>query len=119
MSVHRFAHHRLDAFHVAKAALVLGDQIARALPRGYAVFADQLRRALQGTYHQLCEGVARDGADRRQRLRIARAECNEAAGAAEGIEALGLVDSTKTQELLTLLDRVAAMLTRLGGLGRR
>jgi four helix bundle protein len=97
MSVHRFAHHRLDCFHVAKAALVLGDQIVR----------------------ELCEGVAREGADRKQRLRIARAECNEAAGATEGIEALKLVDSSKTQELLTLLDRVAAMLTRLGGLGRR
>jgi uncharacterized membrane protein YccC len=74
---------------------------------------------LQGTYHQLCEGVAREGADRKQRLRVARAECCEAAGAVEGIEALKLADSAKTQELLALLDRVAAMLTRLRRLRAR
>jgi four helix bundle protein len=119
MSVHRFAHHRLDCFHVAKQALVLGHEIVRSLPRGYSVFGDQLQRALQGTYHQLCEGVAREGADRKQRLRIARAECCEAAGAVEGIEALKLVDGAKAQELLALLDRVAAMLTGLAGLRRK
>ena len=78
MSVHRFAHHRLDAFHVAKAALVLGHQIANALPRGYASLADQLRRAVQGAYLQVGEGAARDGADRKQRMRISRAEAGEA-----------------------------------------
>src|SRR5580693_7649461 len=38
----RFAHHRLDAFQVAKSALVAGDAIVRRLPRGYGPLADQL-----------------------------------------------------------------------------
>ena len=79
----RFAHHRLDAFHVAKSALVAGDAIARKLPRGYGTLADQLRRALLGAYLNLTEAAARDGNDRRQRFRCARAECNEAAAALE------------------------------------
>ena len=42
----RFAHHRLDAFHVARRALAAGDAIVRKLPRGYGTLGDQLRRAL-------------------------------------------------------------------------
>jgi len=45
-----FDHHRLDAFRVAREALVLGDDIARRLPRGHASLADQLRRALLAAY---------------------------------------------------------------------
>jgi hypothetical protein len=67
----RFAHHRLDAFHVSRDALVLGDALVKKLPRGYAPLGDQMRRALLG------------------------------AGA-----------------VLVLLDRLSAMLTRLGGFGR-
>jgi len=114
----RFAHHRLDAFHVARAALCAGDALVKKLPRGYATLGDQLRRALLGTYLQLTEAAARDGNDRRQRFRCARAECNEAAAAVEATVALGLVAEAEGQELLVSLDRLAAMLTRLGGFGR-
>ena len=37
-----FDHERLDAFHVALEALVLGDAIGRGLPRGYGMLSDQL-----------------------------------------------------------------------------
>ena len=83
MHTTRFAHHRLDAFHTAKRALVMGDALVRKLPRGYGPLADQMRRALLGTYLQLTEAAARDGNDRRQRFRCARGECNEAAEAVE------------------------------------
>lgn len=111
----RFAHHRLDAFHVAKRALVAGDTLVGKLPRGYAKLGDQLRRALLGAYLQLTEAAARDGQDRRQRFRCARAECNEAAAAVEAASALGLVATDDAHALLGDLDRLAAMLTRLGG----
>ncbi len=111
----RFAHHRLDAFHVAKSALVLGDTLVRRIPRGYGPFAHQLRRALLGAYLNLTEAAARDGNDRRQRFRWARAECNEAAAAREATVALGLVPEAQATPVLTELDRLAAMLTRLGG----
>ena len=56
-----FDHERLDAFHVALEALVLGDAIGRGLPRGYGTHSDQLRRALSV---RIC---------RRARVRRARA----------------------------------------------
>jgi four helix bundle protein len=114
----RFAHHRLDAFHVARSALCAGDALVKKLPRGYAPLADQTRRALLGAYLQLTEAAARDGNDRRQRFRCARAECNEAAAAVEAAMALGLVPEQEAEPVLVSLDRLAAMLTRLGGFGR-
>ena len=115
MHTTRFAHHRLDAFHVAKSALVAGDAIVRKLPRGYGPLADQLRRALLGAYLNLTEAAARDGNDRRQRFRCSRAECNEAAAALEAAVALALVPDADAAAVLANLDRLAAMLTRLGG----
>jgi len=114
----RFTHHRLDAFHVARRALVAGDAITRRLPRGYGSLAEQLRRALLGAYLNLTEAAARDGNDRRQRFRCARAECNEAAAALEAAVALGLAAEAEANAVLSDLDRLAAMLTRLGGFGR-
>lgn len=115
MQTTRFSHHRLDAFQIALQSLARGDAIVRKLPRGYGPLADQLRRALLGAYLQLTEAAARDGQDRRQRFRCARAECNEAAAAVEAALALGLVSPGEASAELSLLDRLAAMLTRLGG----
>ena len=117
MTTTRFAHHRLDAFHVARGALVAGDALVKKLPRGYGALADQMRRALLGAYLNLTEAAARDGNDRRQRFRCARAECNEATAAIEGACALGLLGDVETNAVLTELDRLAAMLTKLGGFG--
>jgi hypothetical protein len=82
----RFAHHSLDAFGVILEALRLGDAIARELPRGYGKLSDQLRRALLGAYLQFTEAAAREGADRSNRLRCARAEAGESAAALEAAE---------------------------------
>ena len=86
----QFNHHRLDAWHVALEALVRGDAIARAVPRGYGALKDQLQRALSGAFTQTTEAAARTGADRLARFRIARAEAGEAAGALEALEQLGV-----------------------------
>ena len=115
MTITRFAHHRLDAFHTAKRALVAGDALVRKLPRGYGPLGDQLRRALLGTYLQLTEAAARDGSDRRQRFRCARAECNEAAAAVEGALALGLITEAEANEVLVDLDRVEPCLPSWAG----
>jgi hypothetical protein len=96
----RFSYRRLDAFHVAKDALARGHRIAKKFPRGYGAIGDQLRRALASAYTQTIEGTSREGADRRQRCRVA-----------------GIVSETEANEVLSLLDRLAGMLTRLGGLG--
>ena len=117
MHMTRFAHHKLDAFHVAKGALVAGDAIVRKLPRGYGTLGDQTRRALLGAYLNLTEAAARSGNDRRQRFACARAECNEAAAAIEAAAALTLVEPDEANAVLVDLDRLAAMLTKLAGYG--
>ena len=109
----QFTHHRLDAYRVALDALVLGDALARALPRGYGTLADQLRRALQGAFLQTSEAAARRGADRLARFRSARGEACEAAAAIEATVRLGLVAEADADPVLELLWRLAAMLTRL------
>lgn len=111
-----FDHHRLDAFHVAREALRLGDAIARKLPRGYATLADQLRRALLAVYLGVAEASSRQGHDRMARFRCARGEASEAAAALEAIAMLGLAAQDDTRVVLALCDRLCAMLTRLAGI---
>ena len=115
----RFAHQRLDAYQVARDALRLGHELAASFPRGHATLADQLRRALLGAFLQLTEAAARTGADRTNRFRCARGEANEAAGAVDAALVIGIARPADAEPLLVLLDRLCAMLTRLGGFGTR
>lgn len=114
----RFAHSRLAAYQVVREALVRGDRLAKRLPRGYGKLGDQLRRALLGAFLQFVEGACREGADRRARLRCARAEAGEAAAALDAVRALGLAPAGEPEAIVALLDRFAAMATGLGQLGR-
>ncbi len=111
----KFDHHRLDAFHVARDALRLGDAIARRLPRGYATLSDQLRRALLAAFLGIAEASSRQGQDRLARFRCARGEASEAAAALEAVQVLTLAPPDQTQVVLDLCDRLCAMLTRLSG----
>jgi four helix bundle protein len=113
-----FDHHRLDAFCVARDALRLGDVLARRLPRGYATLQDQLRRALLNAYLGIAEASSRTGADRISRFRTARGESSEAAAALEAVAILGLAPDTEVDAVMSLLDRLCAMLTRLAGMHR-
>jgi four helix bundle protein len=117
--VPKFDHHRLDAFSVAREALVLGDSITRRIQRGYANLADQLRRALLSTFLGIAEASSRSGSDRLARFRCARGEASEAAAALEAIQLLRLAPEEDVEHVLVLLDRLCAMLTRLAGLGHR
>jgi four helix bundle protein len=114
-----FDYPRLDAFKVAREALRIGDALARRLPRGYATLQDQLRRALLSAYLGIAEASSRQGADRLCRFRCARGEACEAAAALEGVLVLGLAPEPEILALLVLLDRLCAMLTRLGHMRER
>ena len=113
-----FEHERLDAFHVAKEALTRGDRIAKRLPRGYSKLADQLRRALLSAYLGVAEAAAREGQDRRARFRCARGEASEAAAALDAVGVLHVGSADEVREVMILLARLAAMLTRLAKLPR-
>jgi four helix bundle protein len=114
----RFAHDRLDAYRVAREALLQGDAIARALPRGYAPLADQLRRAQLSAFLGVAEAASRSGADRLARFRCARGEASEAAAALDAVMALGLAPREQVEPVVELLSRLYAMLTRLAKAGR-
>ena len=43
-----YDHHRLDAWHVALEALVLGNELVKGAIRGNGAQVDQLKRALSG-----------------------------------------------------------------------
>ncbi len=113
-----FDHHRLDAYWVAKEALIRGMAIIEKLPRGYGVFKDQGRRALQGQFTQTTEAASRSGDDRRARFRAARAEAGEAAGILEALLEMRVVDVVETDAVMALLWRLCAMLTGLLKPGR-
>lgn len=114
-----FDHEKLDAFRVAREALARGDRLARGLPRGYGSLKDQLRRALLSAYLGVAEAANRTGKDRLARFRCARAEAAEAAAALDAIVVLKLAPAKQVREIVILLARLTAMLTKLAGLNRR
>jgi four helix bundle protein len=114
----RFAHDRLDAYEVAREALVLGETIAKGLPRGYGSLADQLRRAQLSVLLGIAEAASRTGADRLARFRCARGEASEAAAALDAVAALGLAPAQEIERVVALQGRLYAMLTRLAKAGR-
>jgi four helix bundle protein len=114
----RFAHDQLDAYGIARQALLLGDAIARELPRGNSTLADQLRRALLSAFLGIAEAASRSGADRLSRFRCARGETSEAAAALDAVELLGLAPAERVRPVVELLRRLYARLTALAKAGR-
>jgi hypothetical protein len=108
-----FDHHRLDAWRIGFEALVEGDRISKAIPRGYGKLKDQLARALQGAFTLTSEAAARTGDDRACRFRWARAEANEAAAILEALIELRAADAAAAGSVIGKLWRLSAMLTRL------
>jgi len=111
-----FDHERLDAFQVAREALARGECVAKVLPRGYGGLKDQLRRALLSAYLGVAEAANRTGKDRMARFRCARAEAAEAAAALDAVVILQLAPAAEVREVIHLLARLAAMLTKLARL---
>ena len=112
----KFDHQRLDAFSVARDALTGGDAIARRIPPAVALpwltnsdvrccpasSASQKRPAvLEATDSPAF--AARDGEHRKPRP----------------LQLLRLAPRDEAEHLLSLLDRLCAMLTRLAGLSHR
>jgi four helix bundle protein len=111
-----FDHEKLDAFRVAREALSRGDRLARGLPRGHGSLKDQLRRSLLAAYLGVAEAANCTGKDRLARFRCAHAEAAEAAAALEAVLILELAPAEHIREVVHLLARLAAMLTKLARL---
>ncbi len=108
-----FDFQRLDVHRVLQSALLSGDRLARTLPRGYGNLADPITRALLSAHLLFVEAASRSGADRRNRFRMSKAEASEAAAGLGDAVLLGLLPEGEVAEVVTLLARASAMLTRL------
>ena len=113
-----FDHHRLDAWCIAKEALIEGFAILGEVPRGYGKLVDQGRRALSGAFTLVSEAAARTGDDRSYRMRCSRAEANEAAAVFEVLGDLKLIEQPRIDAQLDRLWRMSAMLTGLSRVRR-
>ena len=113
----RFAHQRLDVYHVALRLFADVEKLAAGFPRGHAELRDQTRRAAAATVRNIAEGANRThAADKASRFLVARGEVGECDACLDMIGILGLAPSERIETLRIDADRVAAMLT---GLARR
>jgi four helix bundle protein len=114
MTRFRFAHHRLDAYRVAVEMADRVDGLVARFPRGHARLADQLRRSAEAVVALTAEGANRYSAgQKRQRFTEARGECGEVAAHIERACRRRLVRQAEALAVLTLADRVCAMLSGL------
>jgi len=111
---YRFAHHKLDAYRVARQMADRARVVADRVPRGYRKWAEQLLRASGSTVGLIGEGANRFTAgQKRQKFTEARGEAGEVAAWVEQLHGSGFVGEAEAAHVLELADRVCAMLTGL------
>ncbi len=109
-----FPHHRLEVYRLAMEMVTQAKMVANAVPRGYRTLADQMLRASSAVVLCIGEGASRfTPGSKRQRYSEARGECGEVASAAELLVALDLLPAETCEPLMSLTNRVGAMLTQL------
>lgn len=107
----RFAHQRLDAYHVAMELYLGVEAVAEELARGHADLKDQMRRAAAATVRHIAEGANRiHPRDKAARFTVARGEVGEVEAVLHMAEVRGLDRPERFARLRGLADRVAAML---------
>jgi four helix bundle protein len=105
----------LPGLHAYQVALAFYRRVLELLPgwgRGHV--QDQLRRASESTVLNIAEAYPALGADRARRFRTAGDEASECGAALDLLEANGVARQSELTELRGLLDRLRAMLWRLG-----
>ena len=113
----RFAHGRLDVYHVALELYRGVESLAADLPRGFADLKDQVRRAASATVRHIAEGANQiHPRDKAARFMVARGEVGEVDAVLEMAAISGLGSPERIARLRQLADRVGAMLF---GLNRR
>ena len=105
---------RLDVYQRAIEFLALTADISTDVPRGNAALLDQLRRAALSVPLNIAEAAGRTGkADAARTYAIARGSAMECAAVMDALQLLKIVDSSRYQRGIELLERVVAMLTKL------
>ena len=108
--VTRFAHERLDAYHVALEMVAGVETLVADFPRGHSELKDQLRRSASSVVRNIAEGANRWPArDKASRFVSAHGECGECHASLAIALAIGVITKSQFRPLVTLADRVAAM----------
>ncbi|HEY3815762.1 MAG TPA: four helix bundle protein [Polyangiaceae bacterium] len=105
---------RLDAYRCAVEFLAVSANLSARVPRGHGDLADQLRRAALSIPLNIAEGSGKGDRDAFRFYRIARGSALECVAVLDAMEALKLVEREEIADGLELLERVVAMLTKLG-----
>jgi four helix bundle protein len=113
-----FSHEKLDVYRLAIQYAGWSFRTARELRTAYRHSRDQLLRASQSIALNIAEGNGRvSEADRRHFFEIARGSALECAAIQDVLEVCGGIQAKKNLEGKDMLDRLAAMLTKIGGRG--
>jgi len=110
-----FDHERLEVYQLALEFFDLADQVVEQLPRGRGHLADQLARASLSIVNNIAEGAGKfSKADKRRYYLIAMGSATESAAMLDICYRRNLIDDSTHRSGKQLLDRVVAMLVRLG-----
>ena len=113
-----FGHEKLDVYRLSLEYVALVFQLADRLKGKSRHARDQLLRASQSIPLNIAEGNGKVGeADRRRFFEIARGSTFECAAIEDVLLIAGATSEEENLRAKEILDRVAAMLTRLSGRG--
>ena len=113
-----FGHERLDVYRLALAYVGWVHRLAKNLLGAHRHAREQLLRAALSIPLNIAEGNGRvTEGDRRRFFEIARGSAFECAATQDVLEVCGALSSAENVEAKAQLDRVVAMLTKLGQRG--
>ncbi len=112
-----FGHEKLDVYQTSIAYVGWAHSLCEGI-KGQRNAKDQLLRASQSIPLNIAEGngKATDG-DRRRYFEIARGSALECAAVQDILVVCGALDPDESSKAKNQLDRIVAMLTKLGGRG--
>ncbi|MEJ2153404.1 MAG: four helix bundle protein [Gemmatimonadota bacterium] len=109
-----FDHERLEVYRVALEFFDLADEVIDSLPRGRGHLANQLSRAALSIVNNIAEGAGKLSAgDKRRYYLTALGSSTECAAMVDICLRRQLIEEAKHRHAKKLLDRTAAMLTKL------
>ena len=109
-----FSHEKLHVYQRSIEWLALSNEIVKALPKGNADLANQLRRAALSVPLNIAEGAGKVSvADKKRFYGIARGSALECAAVLDAIVALQLGESENLAQAKELLYQIVSMLSKL------
>ena len=112
-----FGHEQLDVYRAAIEYVGWAYRYCESL-KGHRNAKDHLLRASQAIPLNIAEGNGKSStADRRRYFEIARDSATECAAIQDVLEICGALPAEQNAEMKVLLDRIVAMLTKLGQRG--